>query len=620
MTLTLRPYQQECIDDCISWIKQSTEPAVVDATVSFGKSLVIGELAQRVAKISGKKVLILCPDGNLVAQNSEELTVPHSIFSASLGKKSVARDIVIGTPLSIKNSLYRFKDQFSAILIDEGDGITKSIVKIVNRIRELNPLVRVIGFTGTPYRLGTGYIYALDLDGAPVPEHKTKDPFYTKLIHQTTTRHLMEEGYLTPLIVGSAGASSYDTSAIKPNASGKFSTKAVDQAFHGWGRKTSAIVADIVAQSQGAEGVMIFGATIQHCKEIMASLPPENARMVYSGSGDNKKHIRDFKDKKYKYIVNKDILTVGTNFPHVSVIAVLRKTESARLLVQIIGRGIRLHKDNPLPTEDTPQGRKDAIANGPKPHCLYLDYTTDNMDTHFPDGDVFSPDVRASMASGENVEVECECPECGTEQIFKARRNPDQYDIDRHGYFVDLAGNTIQSEYGPIPGHSGRRCQALHKDGAQYVQCHYRWTSKECPHCEEPNDIAARYCASCKGEIIDPGKVLAMEFKQLKKDPTQRQTDKVVGWNVIHTMARSGKEQVKIDWTTEYRKFTTWTSTEPQNDYQWREKDKLFSATQGLKRVPDTVTYSKNADSGFYRIWAYDKTADVDPNEGVRLL
>ncbi len=618
--MELRPYQQKCIDDCVSWIKQSTEPAVVDATVSFGKSLVIGELAQRIVTMSGKKVLILCPDGNLAAQNSEELTVPHSLFSASLGKKSVRHDIIIGTPLSIKNALYRFKDQFAAILIDEGDGITASITKIVTKIRDINKLVRVIGFTGTPYRLGTGYIFALDLYGNPVPDHKSKDPFYTKLIHQTSTRHLMDEGYLTPLRIGTPGASGYDTSALQPNPSGKFSAKKVEQAYHGWGRKTAAIVQDIVAQSEGHEGVMIFGATIQHCHEIMASLPPDSARMVFSGSGDNKKDIRDFRNKKYKYIVNKDILTVGTNFPHVSVIAVLRKTESARLLTQIIGRGLRLHRDNPAPYDDTPEGRKDAIARGPKPFCLYLDYTTDNMDTHFPDGDVFAPDIRASVASKESMDIECKCPECETKQIFKARNNPDQYNIDEYGYFVDLAGNHIQSEYGPIPGHSGRRCKALHKDGAVFNQCSYRWTSKECPHCDEPNDIAAKYCCACKGEIVDPGKVLAMEFKQLKRDPTNRQTDEVIDWNVMHTVARSGKEQIKIDWTTPYRKFSTWTSKEPINDYQWREYKKLMDATQNMTRKPDSVTYAKNADTGFYKVYAFDRDVDVDPAEGMVLV
>src|SRR5690606_3454178 len=159
----------------------------------------------------------------------------------------------------------------------------------------------------------------------------------------------------------------------------------IDRAYHGQGRITSSIVADIVNQSQGKNGVLIFGATVQHCKEILASLPPELSRMVSSESKNNTKTIEDFRKQKFKYLVNKDMLLVGADFPHVDVIAVLRKTESHRLLQQLLGRGVRLHEENWDIEPTTAEDRKRAIANGPKPHCLYLDYTEDNAEIHYPD-------------------------------------------------------------------------------------------------------------------------------------------------------------------------------------------------------------------------------------------
>ena len=612
--MILREYQQRCVEDCIAWVKKSIEPAVVDATVSFGKSVVIAELARRINELSGKSVLILCPSGNLATQNSGKLNalgVKHSMFSASVGQRSLRHPIVVATPLTVKNYLSRFRDQFAAILIDEGDGITESVKMIVNQIKSHNKNIRVIGFTGTPFRTTTGYIYAIDLDGNPMPPHKARDPFYTKLIHRTSTRYLMDQGYLTPMIVGQVGAGVYDTGSLKLQNNGKFKQTDVDQAYHGHGRKTAGIVADIVAQSQGRAGVMIFGATLQHCKEIMASLPPELSRMVGSNEADNAKTIQDFKDQKFKYMVNKDMLTVGADFPHVDVIAVLRKSESARLLTQIMGRGLRLCEDR---KETTPELRKKAISESVKPSCLYLDYTTDNMETHFPDGDIFSPEIRAQMIGGESVDIECSCPDCATNQIFKARKNPDGYESDEHGYFIDLMGHRIQTEYGPIPSHSGRKCQGLTlaKDGT-YKGCNYRWTFKACPHCDEPNDIAAKYCISCKGEIVDPGKVLMLEFKALKRDPTKIQTDAVTNWTPTKTISRSGKPQWKIDVVTPYRSFTFWVASEPQSSYQWAALDKLMGATQGMKDKPETVTYQKNATSGFYDVIAYNREADVAP-------
>lgn len=599
--MRLREYQQESHDAIVSFIRTSTDPCLVEAATGAGKSLIIAALADTIHKMSNSKhVLCLCPSAELVEQNAEKYELMAgrcSVFSASAGKTSLRYPVVFGTPGTVKNKLSRFGDKFGMIVVDEAHSLTPTIRKIIDAIRDKNPNVRVVGLTATPYRLGTGYIFKMNPDDTIVPEHQTKDPYFTKLVYRVTARFLLDEGFLTPVTVGQIGAGSYNTKGMKLQANGKFRQEDVDRAYHGHGRKTAGICADIVAQSRNRKGVLIYAATVQHAQEVMASMPPEITRLITGDTpkDERRKILRDFKAQRVKYVVNVAVLTTGFDAPHVDVVAILRRTESAPLLQQIIGRGMRLSDD--------------------KPDCLFLDYA-ENIELHFPDGDIFSPEIRVGISSGESVDVNCTCPECGGDNVFKARKNPDQYDIDRHGYFTDLAGNRIETDFGPMPGHSGRRCQMLYKDGATFSQCRYRWTSKECPHCEADNDIAARYCSECKGEIVDPNEKLRIEFKSLKRDPTKTQTDQVIDWTVTHTVARSGKEMVKIDWTTPWRKFSTWTTKEPTNGFQYREKDKLMSATQGLKRMPETVTYAKNADSGFYRIFGYDRPADVDPTEG----
>lgn len=596
--MQLRKYQQEAHDAIVDFIRTSTDPCLVEAATGAGKSLIIAAIAGTTHKMSnGKHVLCLCPSAELVEQNAEKYTImagPCSVFSASAGKVSLRHPVVFGTPGTVKNKLSRFGDKFGMIVVDEAHGITPTIRKIIDAIREKNPNVRVVGLTATPYRLGTGYIFKMHPDDTIVPEHQTKDPYFTKLVYRVTARFLLDLEFLSPVTLGQVGAGTYATSQMKLQANGKFRQGDVDRAYHGHGRKTAGICADIVAQSRDRKGVLIYAATVQHAEEVLASMPPELTRLITGATpkSERKSIIRDFHNQRIKYLVNVGVLTTGFDAPHADVVAMLRLTESASLLQQIIGRGMRLCDD--------------------KTDCLFLDYA-ENVERHFPDGDIFSPEIRVGISSGESVDIECTCPVCDGDNVFKARKNPDQYDIDKNGYFVDLAGNRVETDFGPMPGHSGRRCRQLHKDGASYTQCHYRWTYKECPHCDAENDIAARYCSECKGEIVDPNEKLRIEFKALKRDPTKMQTDQVIDWTVTHTVARSGKEQVKIDWTTPYRKFSTWTTKDPTNDFQYREKDKLMSATQGLSRMPETVTYAKNADSGFYRIHAYDRKADVDP-------
>lgn len=491
MKIKLRKHQENCINDCIDWIMKSIEPAVVEATVSFGKSVTIGELAHRIVELSKKKVLIICPTGNLVKQNSSkvrELGYRCSVFSASLKQKSTVHEIIVGTPQSIANALSKFGPQFASILIDEGEGLTKAVMDICLNIKRHNPNVRIVGFTGTPWTTRDGYVYRIDVDGKTLGDDLARNPFYLKCVHKTRTPDLLEDGYLTPIKIGDVLVDKYETRGMVANSMGVFRKEDVDRAYHGHGRKSAMIVKDIIAQSVGKEGVLIFGATIQHCKEIMASLPPELSRMVASSEKENQKNIDDFKSKKYKYLVNKDMVTVGADFPHVDVIAILRKSSSARLLTQILGRGARLHDDNWVVEPPTAELRKKAIANGPKPFCLYLDYTEDNIEEHFPDSDIYNPVIRAKGSKESGKGIKAVCPSCLYENRFSCRPEYEDNPIDENGYCLDVFGARIETDYGPMPAHFGRRCFGFIPsitERGKLDRCNYYWSSKVCEACEE---------------------------------------------------------------------------------------------------------------------------------------
>ena len=357
---------------------------------------------------------------------------------------------------------------------------------------------------------------------------------------------------------------------------------------------------------------MIFAATIPHIHEVMASLPPHLARAVYSGNKQNKQNILDFRARKFKYLVNVDMMTVGADFPHVDVIAVLRKTESARLLTQIIGRCMRLSEDNPPPITDTVEGRKDAIARGPKPFSTYLDYTSDNISTHFPDGDIFSPEVKAGKGGGDNEGLKCLCPDCGYENRFPAKPDTLEYAKDENGYCLDLTGRRVETEWGPMPGHFGRRCWGMVQAGpGKLDRCGYRWTSRECPVCAAANDIAARYCSECKAEIVDPGEKLRFEFRAMKKDPTQPQCDEVVEVRFVRGVSQRGAETVRAEWTTPYRKFSTWHMPFAPHSKGRRDWERFAAATSEATTAPKTIAYVKEP-TGFYRALSFDQPHDID--------
>ncbi|AGH16090.1 helicase [Vibrio phage pYD21-A] len=607
----LRPYQRGSVDAAISFMLKCLDPWLIEAATGAGKSLLVCEIAKWIHEQSGKKVLCLAPSKELVEQNRDKYLsygLQASMWSASAGQKSLKHDVVFGTPTSVLNSLDKFGDQFAAVIIDEAHGITPTIKKIIAHIKEHNPRLRIGGLTATPYRLGSGYIYEYDVDNNPVGDECTKNPFFKRLIYRITAPELIEQGYLTPPVADAELAASYDTSGLHLKSNGKFDEREVEQAFEGHGRLTSQIVADVVANSAGKRGVMFFAATRQHAAEIVASLPPENTRMV-DGSTKKKereKIVNDFKAQKYKYLVNISVLTTGFDAPHVDVIAILRATESASLLQQIIGRGLRLHEG--------------------KHTCLVLDYAG-NIERHGLEDDLFSPDVKVSGGGEGSGSVEATCKLCGTVNEFSARPNKDGLEYDDEGYFIDLTGKRVEFEGQFMPAHFGRRCRGGQIFNGHYEQCTQRWSMKICPECDTENDIAARYCSSCREELVDPNTKLIADYKKMKSSPRIMSTDKVLSWNAREWISRQGNTCLRVTYTTEYRTFDAYYHSQSNNlkmQGVWSDlcmaafgkvapSEELFVSAlkRGFGKMPETITSKKEGD--FFRVYAHNLPCEEAP-------
>lgn len=617
MTFALRPYQQSACDATLAWLRSSVDPVLIDAAPAAGKSYMIAYIANALHQISGgKRVLCLAPSAELVKQNHEKFILtgePASIFSASAGAKSTRHVVVFGTPGTVKNAISRFcrtgQEGFCAVIVDECHGLTPTIRSIIDAMREANPNLRVVGLSGTPYRLGTGYVFAQWPDDAPHNgrvngEDVARDPYFTKCAYRVSAREMLDQQFITPMTIGAINAEHYDTSGIELLPNGTLNPDTVERAFVGHGRQTASIVADVLDKTRDRPGgIMYFAATVRHAHEVLASLPQGSSGLVTGddcilGTGETirrDKLIAAYRAGDIRHLVSVGTLTTGFDVAHTEVIALLRYTESASLLQQILGRAWRLH-----PSKDD---------------CLLLDYA-ENVERHFPDGDIYNPDIKAGKAPGGSELIEAECPECSYVNHFNLNSDYADYKRDKHGYCLDVFGEPIMTEFGPMPAHYGRRCCGLVRTGprGEYDRCGYRWTGKECPHCSEINDIAARYCYVCKGEIVNPNDKLVSDFKALKRDPTRLQTDEVLSVVFRPGVSARGNSTIRADWVTPYRQFSTWVQPDATHSRGMRDYAAFAAATADATEKPATISYQKE-DSGFFRILAYNRTPDALPED-----
>lgn len=569
MKVQLRTYQQEAVDSVIGHIRSSVSSCMIILPTGSGKSVVVASIADWVFKNTGKRVLCVAPTSELVVQNRQRYLSltgePASMFSAKAGPKNLRHPVVFGSPVTIKNSIEMFGDKYGAVIIDECDGITPTIKFIINEMKRRNPKLRVIGMTATPYRLGTGYIYKEHYLDGPTDEETAIDPYYDKVVYELEAKFLIENGYLTPPVTEPV-FDEYDTSCLEKDKLGRYTTASVEKAMVGKGRKTSRIVEDIIRRSVNRRGTMIFASTKKHAMEIMESLPPGSYSYVFGDmpTADRNKAISDFKAQKVKYIVNQNILTVGVDVPHCDHIAVMRATESPRLYQQIIGRGTRLY-----------EGKQDFLVS---------DYAG-NIQRHFSEtGDLFTPEIKATRKK-PSVPMDVKCPLCGFINEFGVRPNPENLEVDKEGYWLDLAGDRVMIDIfdksgekigsKPMPAHFGRRCKnyVMHGPLREMHRCTYKWSVKECPDCGFENDIAARNCTSCGAEIIDPNQKLKEEADRLDSSPYATKQSSVTMMNIMKHYVSSGEDLVHVKFAIDQKPFFVSKFYNPNSEKEWMKKE-----------------------------------------------
>jgi DNA repair protein RadD len=456
---TLRPYQQEAVQNTLTYFRKNRSPAVIVLPTGAGKSLVIAELS----KIAKGRVLVLAHVKELVEQNYlkyKSYELEAGIYSAGLHKKETSPKVIFGSIQSVANAEDSFYQDFSLLIIDECHRVSldddTQYNSVINKLRVQNPLICILGLTATPYRLGMGWIYEYNYHGE-IKSEETR--FFKRCIFDLPLDYMIKNEYLTRPVKINIPVTSYDFSDL--TESGKTYTMAqVEEVLKSQRRLTPLIIKNIIdiANNYQRQGVMIFSSTVRHAKEILEYLPQEETRLVIGDTEDEDRDqiIHDFKNKKFKYLVNVSVLTTGFDAPHVDVIAILRPTESVSLYQQIIGRGLRLDKD--------------------KKDCFILDYAGIGYD-------IYSPQISDKKPVKESVPVKVTCPQCGHDNDFWGIRNQD----------------------GDVLEHFGRKCRGATEDPQTLEMrvCGYRFRAKICPKCSEENDITARVCRSCETLLID---------------------------------------------------------------------------------------------------------------------
>ena len=387
MTLQLRPYQRQAIDDLNTWFAENDGNPLVVIPTAGGKSLVIATFVhEALSNWPDTRIVILTHVRELIAQNYAELVgfwpdAPAGIYSAGLNKRDIKARVLFAGIQSIQKKAYALQ-RVDLVLVDECHLIPRSADTMYGRfldeLRQINPYLRVVGFTATPFRLDSGLL------------HRGPNAVFSDIAFEANIRDLIAENYLCPPISRRA-STQIDTSGVGTRLgefiAPKLEAAATDPAT------VRAIAAEISAAGQDRKGWLVFGCGVRHSTILLDAL--RELGVTAEGTfGDTPAAERDsiiarFKRQEIRALCSMGVLTTGFNARHVDLIALARPTKSCGLYIQMVGRGTRLFP-----------GKAD---------CLVLDFGG-NIERHGP---VDAPRIKAPGEGGGEIPLK----ECGEREI-----------------------------------------------------------------------------------------------------------------------------------------------------------------------------------------------------------
>lgn len=389
--MQLRNYQQNAIESIYWYFKNCSGNPVLELPTGSGKSLVQADFAKGVLQnFPGNRILCLTHVKELIQQNFEELLgiwpeAPAGIYSASLNCRDTDEPIIFASIQSVYKRAYEL-GYFNLIIIDEchlvpvktSDGMYR---KFLDDMKAINPRIKVIGLSATPYRLDNGLLT------------EGENRLFTDLISakktEATLPDLVKAGHLAPLVTPDEPLPQLSVKGVGKSG-GEFKPGELNEAIARQSSTTARAVKEIVNRGEDRSKWIVFGTSIDHCDEIRDQMMCYGVLCeVITGESNHREReriITDFKNGFIRALISVNVLTTGFNVKDVDLLAMLRPTHSAALYIQMAGRGMR-----------TFPGKTD---------CLVLDFAG-NINRHGP-VDKVKPPRKKGKREGDAPLKECE--------------------------------------------------------------------------------------------------------------------------------------------------------------------------------------------------------------------
>ncbi|KAL2267541.1 hypothetical protein VTJ83DRAFT_4818 [Remersonia thermophila] len=343
--LTLRSYQEECIQSVLSSLEQGHKRLGVSLATGSGKTVIFTQLIGRVKPLSemATQTLILAHRRELVEQAARHCsrTYPDKTIELEMGNLAASgiADITVASVPSIlsKDRLLKYDPKrFKLVLVDEAHHIVApSYLKVLDHfgLRTKNPR--------SPHLIGVSATFSrsdgLRL-GAAIDE----------IVYHKDYVDMIGEKWLSDVVFTTVDSRA-DLSKVKRTGkagSGEFDTASLSRAVN-TAELNDIVVRAWLAKAAARKSTLVFCVDLSHVAALTQRFRHHgvDARFITGDTAprDRAERLEAFKRGEFPVLVNCGIFTEGTDIPNIDCIVLARPTRSRNLLIQMIGRGLRLH-------------------------------------------------------------------------------------------------------------------------------------------------------------------------------------------------------------------------------------------------------------------------------------
>jgi DNA repair protein RadD len=401
MTIKLRPYQEESIDNLRGLLRQKNKRLLLQASTGAGKTVIASRMID-LAIERGNHCLFVAHRKEIINQTSEKLDtfgIDHGVIMSGHRRHKPFLPVQVASIQTLSN---RHKPKADLVIIDETHlACSKSFLALIEHYKDSV----IIGLTATPIRL----------DGRGLGE------IYSHIVEVVPMKQLITDGFLVrPRVFAPFTPDMAGVQTVRGDYDAAQVADLMDR---------SSITGDIVKhwqQHAARRKTIVFAASVAHSEHI---------RDAFLAAGISAKHldgktpaaVRDrtlseWRAGRFEVLSNCGLFIEGLDVPEVSCCILARPTQSLTIYLQAVGRAMRpaANKTDCIILDHAGLTHRHGLIDEPREWSL----AGKKRKSRKSENDEKAPSVaicEMCFAAFSRAEHPDECPDCGHELPKKER-------------------------------------------------------------------------------------------------------------------------------------------------------------------------------------------------------